>query len=62
MAEKKKPEIIKGSEDVASIVENTTIADIYRAAFFLDNVAIKTKLIESPYFSSICNNTVFLKP
>ena len=62
MAEKKKPEIINESEDVASIVEQTTIADIYRAAFYLDNVAVKTKLIESPYFSSICNNTVFLKP
>ena len=62
MAEKKKPEIIKGSEDVTSLVEQTTIADIYRAAFYLDNVAIKTKLIESPYFSSISNNTVFLKP
>ena len=48
--------------DVASLVEQTTIADIYRAAFYLDNVAIKTKLIESPFFSSICGNTVLLKP
>ena len=62
MAGKKKLELIKGNEDVASIVEQTTIADIYRAAFYLDNVAIKTQLIESPYFSSISNNTIFLKP
>jgi len=62
MTEKKKPEIIQGGADVASIVDRTTIADIYRAAFYLDNVAIKTSLIESPYFSSVSNNTVFLKP
>ena len=62
MAEKKHLENINGSEDAASIVERTTIADIYRAAFYLDNVAIKTQLIESPYFSSISGNTVFLKP
>ena len=62
MAEKKKPGNIKETEDVASVVEQTTIADIYRAAFYLDNVAVKTQLIESPYFSSISNNTVFLKP
>lgn len=62
MAEKKKLEFIKEKEDASSIVEQTTIADIYRAAFYLDNVAIKTQLIESPYFSSISNNTVFLKP
>ncbi len=62
MTEKKKPEIIQGGADVASIVDRTTIADIYRAAFYLDNVAIKTPLIESPYFSSVSNNTVFLKP
>lgn len=61
MADKKKPDN-NGNEDVASIVERTTIADIYRAAFFLDNVSIKTQLIESPYFSSISHNTVFLKP
>ena len=62
MTEKKKPEIIQGGADVASIVDRTTIADIYRAAFYLDNVAVKTPLIESPYFTSASNNTVFLKP
>ena len=62
MATKMKHDNINGNEDVASVVEQTTIADIYRAAFYLDNVAIKTQLIESPFFSSICNNTVFLKP
>ena len=52
----------KETMDAAAIVEQTTIADIYRAAFYLDNVAIKTKLLESPFFSSICGNTVLLKP
>ncbi|MCR5030070.1 MAG: pyridoxal-phosphate dependent enzyme, partial [Selenomonadaceae bacterium] len=50
------------SLDAASIVEQTTVADIFRAAYYLDNVAVKTKLIESPYFSSISGNTVLLKP
>ena len=48
--------------DAASIVEQTTVADIFRAAYYLDNVAVKTKLIESPFFSSISGNTVLLKP
>ncbi len=61
MSEKKKSESPK-SEDTASIVDNTTIADIYRAAFYLDNVAVKTQLIESPYFSTLSGNTVLLKP
>ncbi len=50
------------SLDAASIVEQTTVADIFRAAYYLDNVAVKTKLIESPFFSSISGNTVLLKP
>ncbi|MBR5163358.1 MAG: threonine ammonia-lyase, partial [Schwartzia sp.] len=58
----KKKSLEKETADVAALVEQTTIADIYRAAFYLDNVAIKTKLIESPFFSSICGNTVLLKP
>ena len=58
----KKNSTKKETMDAAALVEQTTIADIYRAAFYLDNVAIKTKLIESPFFSSICENTVLLKP
>ncbi len=50
------------SLDAASIVEQTTVADIFRAAYYLDNIAVKTKLIESPFFSSISGNTVLLKP
>ncbi len=44
------------------IVEATTIADVYRAAKNLEGVAVKTKLIESPFFSEIANNEVYLKP
>lgn len=44
------------------IVSQTTIADIYRAAQQLDGVSVKTRLLESPYFSSLCGNTVLLKP
>ena len=44
------------------IVEATTIADVYRAAKNLEGVAVKTKLIESPFFSNIANNEVYLKP
>ncbi|MBR1759694.1 MAG: threonine ammonia-lyase [Schwartzia sp.] len=48
--------------DAASVVEQTTVADIFRAAYYLDNVAVKTKLIESPFFSGLSGNTVLLKP
>ena len=50
------------TQSIQSIVDNTTIADVYRAAKQLDGVAKKTQLIESPYFSSLCSNTVYLKP
>lgn len=52
----------KKSADLSAIIAKTTIADIFRAAKQLDSVAVKTKLIESPYFSSRCANTVYLKP
>jgi len=44
------------------IVNNTSIADVYRAAKQLDGVAKKTALIYSAYFSDLCNNDVYLKP
>ena len=44
------------------IVENTNIADVYRAAKNLDGVVKKTKLIESPFFSETSRNEVYLKP
>lgn len=46
----------------AEIVENTTIADIYRAAKQLEGVARKTRLIHSDFFSEQCHNDVYLKP
>ena len=47
---------------VQEILEKTTIADIYHAAMQLDGIAKKTGLIESPYFSELCGNTVYIKP
>lgn len=47
---------------VQEILANTSIADIYQAAKQLDGVVAKTRLIESPYFSALCGNTVYLKP
>ena len=55
MAEEKKP-------TAAAIVDNISISDVYRAAKQLDNVAKKTALIHSPYFSSMSGNDVYLKP
>lgn len=49
-------------ETTEEIVKNTGIADVYRAAKTLDGVTIKTKLIESPYFSETSNNEIYLKP
>ena len=46
----------------ADLVAAATIADIFRAAKQLDGVAVKTKLVESPYFSSLSGGTVYLKP
>ena len=42
---------------VEEILENTTIADVYKAAKQLDGVAKKTKLIESPFFSDLFTNS-----
>lgn len=44
------------------IVESTTIADVYRAAKQLEDVARKTRLIHSDFFSEQCHNDVYLKP
>ncbi|MGL6016973.1 MAG: threonine ammonia-lyase [Selenomonadaceae bacterium] len=55
MAEEKKA-------TAAAIVDNISISDVYRAAKQLDNVVKKTTLIQSPYFSSIAGNDVYLKP
>ena len=52
----------KKSRDTANLLADATIADIFHAAKQLDGVAVKTKLIESPYFSSLCGGTVYLKP
>ena len=52
----------KKSRDTADLLAGATIADIFHAAKQLDGVAVKTKLIESPYFSSLCGGTVYLKP
>lgn len=48
--------------DETQLLEKATIADIYSAEKALDGVAIKTRLIESPFFSSQCQNTVLIKP
>ena len=56
MSEKKAKGAGESPEDV---VNRTSIDGIFRAAQQLDGVAIKTRLIESPYFSDICGNTVY---
>ena len=45
-----------------SIMESTSIADVYQAAKQLNQVVRKTHLIQSPYFSSISGNDVYIKP
>ena len=55
MAEENKPSL-------QTMVEQTTIADVYQAAKHLNGVAKKTQLIESPFFSELCGNEVYLKP
>ena len=44
------------------IVEQTTIADVYRADKNLSGVVKKTKLIASEFFSEISGNEIFIKP
>ncbi|MBQ9486346.1 MAG: threonine ammonia-lyase, partial [Selenomonadaceae bacterium] len=46
--------------DAASIVERTTIADVYRADKQLAGIVKKTKLIQSDFFSEQCGNSVYL--
>lgn len=48
--------------EIEELVEKTTIADVYRAAKQLDGVIKRTNLIESPFFSEISGNKVYLKP
>mgnify|MGYP001001169329 FL=1 len=48
--------------DIAAILEETTIAGVYEAARTLDGVTKKTRLLESPFFSSLSQNDVYLKP
>lgn len=52
----------KEKNTVDSLVDKTSIADIYRAAKQLDGIVKKTELIHSPHFSAACGNEVFLKP
>ena len=53
---------MSNKKSAADLVAAATIADIFRAAKQLDGVAVKTKLVESPYFSSLSGGTVYLKP
>ncbi|MGP1407655.1 threonine ammonia-lyase [Selenomonas sp.] len=48
--------------DIAAILKETTIAGVYEAARALDGVTKKTRLLESPFFSSLSQNDVYLKP
>lgn len=52
--DKKNPELVT--------VEQTTIADIYRADKQLSGIVKKTRLIPSDFFSEVSGNEVFLKP
>lgn len=54
--------MMSNKKSAADVVAAATIADIFHAAKQLDGVAVKTKLIESPYFSSLSGGTVYLKP
>ena len=49
-------------DDIAAILQETTIAGVYEAARALDGVTKKTQLLESPFFSSLSQNEVYLKP
>ena len=44
------------------VVNQTTIADVYRADKQLAGVVKKTRLIQSEYFSELSGNDVYLKP
>ncbi len=49
-------------DDNKTIVESTTIADVYRADKQLSGIVKKTRLIYSDFFSEQSGNEVFLKP
>ena len=49
-------------DELKSIVDSTTIADVYRADKQLSGVVKKTRLIYSDFFSEQSGNEVFLKP
>ena len=48
--------------NVDEIVNNTTIADVYRADKQLSGVVKKTRLIHSDFFSELSGNEIYLKP
>lgn len=50
------------ADEIARILQETTIAGVYEAARALNGVAKKTRLLESPFFSSLSQNDVYLKP
>ena len=52
----------KAELSIEEVLASTSIADVYQAAKQLDGVAKKTHLVESPYFSDLCGNNVYLKP
>ena len=49
-------------ENFLEVVEQTTIADVYRADKNLSGVVKKTKLIHSDFFSEQSGNEIYLKP
>ncbi|MCI5567667.1 MAG: threonine ammonia-lyase [Veillonellaceae bacterium] len=61
-SEKKKTPAAKRPLSPEEQVASVTIADVYKAAKQLEGVAKRTKLIESPFFSSVSGNSVWLKP
>ena len=62
MSKEKVTESVEEKVSEVEIVEQTTIADVYRADKQLSGVVKKTKLIPSDFFSEISGNEVFLKP
>ena len=62
MSKEKVTESVEEKVSEIEIVEQTTIADVYRADKQLVGVVKKTKLIPSDFFSEISGNEVFLKP
>ncbi len=49
-------------DDLKSIVEATTIADVYRADKQLSGIVKKTRLIQSDFFSEQSGNEIYIKP